>query len=752
MKTTMGDVSRYVGSLDHSTIPERLILPTPPTRRSASSVGSVSGSKSLDRKSDSGLERWRVPLKMGLCQSYITGKDSGSTSLELEDDFTKQTCPPGEIGRYLRQQHSSTEPPLAGRLPKTRPAKHPPVRQLAQDEDNSSMSSWEFRGGANKLSHKKPEKQPKKSQEQSGKLAVLIQEQLQLEKELNELEQIREQLVPPLYLQSLTSSNQADDDSSLKASNGEQSHRSVVEFTLYSGIQKDHIPKRRGISSALDAGLNLPVSGPSSATAGLEVTSGDSTDREVEGLLSELLFPEQNYDDTSPLLYDGVLEEKMKFSDQNEVKVSSRTRMSNGFHKPNNFPSIANEMMHNYSTPPKPLAHFGAGLVPAQTNQTRASSFSHEKVRQFVSLKKHELYWKNQIGNRRRILEQKLDTVARLGVEEQYFYSQGELSKIEKAIADLFQCLSPVDVQWLTRNGVTQTTCFPSQPKLLSPVFGQPSHQRHYFDITQGPSGKGLSVPREFGYNQSIPQTQSTTNSIPSGEPGRGPNYGMTFIGLQDTDNISAVFSRNPPCSNKETQTVNGFQGGLNSASGINHTFAKQHEFLNQVLVTRQPQGPVGKVEVVDPKGHSGDRASEARKEEIGEDISVAQFSHGERWRVNPHSSVRGKPQQTPVKQLSFDDQEVVRLKEKLGLEQSELQETLEKEKILFLEEQRRLKEEEVEQLNWMRQRREMERQNAGRTCQTIVSEGMQTDRASERREAGPKVSRLVTALKKNYH
>ncbi|KAJ7357572.1 Proto-oncoprotein DBL [Desmophyllum pertusum] len=182
-RITTNDVTRHTKSRDRSSTQENLILPTPPTSRPASAINGTE--RDSERKRYSGSERRPMSETLDSSQSY---------SRFAEEDFMSHTCPPGETGRYLRQS-SGKEPRES--FERTG-YKQPPVRQATQNEDVLSNSSVESQVVAKKVAPKKPErKKLKKALEtSSSNMDHLIQEQIKLERELKELQKIRERLVP----------------------------------------------------------------------------------------------------------------------------------------------------------------------------------------------------------------------------------------------------------------------------------------------------------------------------------------------------------------------------------------------------------------------------------------------------------------------------------------------------------------------------------------------------------------------------
>ena len=134
--------------------------------------------------------------------SYQPYSKRSSAKPFTEEDLLSQTCPPGATGRYFRQ--------ISGREPRdnedwrTGP-KHPYVRQAVPGEGVLSTSSADTHVLAKKVAPKKPErKKLKKAQETSSNMNHLIREQIKLERELKQLQEIGECLVPPLICASYT--------------------------------------------------------------------------------------------------------------------------------------------------------------------------------------------------------------------------------------------------------------------------------------------------------------------------------------------------------------------------------------------------------------------------------------------------------------------------------------------------------------------------------------------------------------------
>ena len=771
--TTM-DASRYTRPCDLSSLQETLILPTPPASPATTAVNGSTVEREAERRQYSVSERRPVSGELDSYQAY--SKDLGSRY--TDDDVLSQTCPPGETGRYLR--HSSGKEYRRNFDQQPKHSNYPAVGQRVQNEDSLSNSSVESQVQARKAAPKKPErKKLKKTQEESSNVDFLIQEQMKLEKELKELQKIREQMVPPLDLRELHA-NQVEGISDGAIARGKRSPRS----------------KDLRVSPSHSGHL---ISGPAHSIARPELMSDDSVDREVEGLLSEMLFSGDSEDDTSPLK-GGYLSPELEthIPQANSVQYSPPRLLVNGYHNgfpdPNlrnsysegystpakgtsqfvgdhrtHEPSITNGYVENYSTTPQHTPQF----VSAQSNYSAlAPSVSQDKVGQFCLLKKQEMYWMNRVRQQRQILAQPLNTVVRHEVEEQYFYAQEELSRIENAIADLFQRLSPEDVQQLIISGMipSGTKFIPSPYNLdalrttnhisLSGLYNQldqrslPQHHQQHVPYPVAPGSVG-NVPQRTGYQPTLSQPQYNTSIAPSyvqdGEnllhryQDTSFNSGNTSRQFQrDTDAIRSSFVK-PPCTNKETQTFNRGQvrKEVDTGQRLVHNFEisgsassnrqsmdqdktqyENDQYVEQINSTKQPResGNDLRIEADDSQVYSTENASVVEDAALvsGMILSQPEENTAGEGTVNEklHSNAHGRQKPTAVKQPSFDDHEVVKLKEKLEQEQQELRDSLKREQMKFLEEQRRLKEEEERQNEWM-----VEQENQRRMRESLVRE-----------------------------
>ena len=728
-RTNNSNGSLYTRSRDYFSAEETLILPTPPVRRPATAINGTSDSAAMDlrQKQPHSRETSKLPDSS---QSYFNGFVKG--------DVMSQTCPPGETGRYLKHSRGRDPRESFERQPKY--VNYPLVQQLEQNGDllnNAPLKSY-----TRKMAPKKPaRKKVKKTGEESKNIDNLLMEQMKLEKELKELQQIREKIVPPLDLSELNANHASysDHERYLNPKSISTSGPSVSS-------QGRH-PKDFKVSSLSSGHF---TSGPSSLTVKPELTSDDSIDREVEGLLSEMLFLRDDEDDTSPLKHDSLSPEVKTYPYTNGAQSSSPKVTTNGYYNGVHEPKITNSVVDSspsssgYTPPP-------AG---SKKYHSRVSDVSQDKIEQFCALKQQEMYWMNRIRHQRQILAQPLNTVVRHEVEEQYFYAQEQLSGIEKAIADLFQHLSPGEVEVLVKNGVVK----PDPEYILSPFnshslqtnyytnpsynqFGQRSlaqqpQQNAAYPLVPGPATNGINVPQRFGYQQTTSQTQFATNLAPF----HSQRIGNAFTGFQETSigsgnvsnqtgtRASDVIVNKPASVNKERQTVNGVHAhnGTTTSNILDRDLKKTEDNSDEVnqrertrnisilpvsqnTSTKLPQAEDSEQEQrisnpVDITGLSNE-ASPVNQIAVGkqEDQPSGEFvvqgaGNEKEYYVAPEEN--GKL--VAVKRPSFDDHEVVKLKEKLEFEQKELSDSLKREEMRFLEEQRRLKEEEERQNQWM--------------------------------------------------
>ena len=728
-RTNNSNGSLYTRSRDYSSAEETLILPTPPVRRPATAINGTSDSAAMDLKQKQPHSRETSKLPDS-SQSYFNGFVKG--------DVMSQTCPPGETGRYLKHSRGRDPRESFERQPKY--VNYPLVQQLEQNGDllnNAPLKSY-----TRKMAPKKPaRKKVKKTEEESKNIDNLLMEQMKLEKELKELQQIREKIVPPLDLSELNANHASYSDHERYLN-----PKSISTSGLSVSSQGRH-PKDFKVSSLSSGHF---TSGPSSLTVKPELTSDDSIDREVEGLLSEMLFLRDDEDDTSPLKQGSLSPEVKTYPYTNGAQSSSPKVTTNGYYNGVHEPKITNSVVDSspsssgYTPPP-------AG---SKKYHSRVSDVSQDKIEQFCALKQQEMYWMNRIRHQRQILAQPLNTVVRHEVEEQYFYAQEQLSGIEKAIADLFQHLSPGEVEVLVKNGVVK----PDPEYILSPFnshslqtnyytnpsynqFGQRSlaqqpQQNAAYPLVPGPATNGINVPQRFGYQQTTSQTQFATNLAPF----HSQRIGNAFTGFQETSigsgnvsnqtgtRASDVIVNKPASVNKETQTVNGVHAhnGTTTSNILDRDLKKTEDNSDEVnqrertrnisilpvsqnTSTKLPQAEDSEQEQrisnpVDITGLSNE-ASPVNKIAVGkqEDQPSGEFvvqgaGNEKEYYVAPEES--GKL--VAVKRPSFDDHEVVKLKEKLEFEQKELSDSLKREEMRFLEEQRRLKEEEERQNQWM--------------------------------------------------
>ena len=783
------DSSRYTRPRDLCSLQETLILPTPPASRATTAINGATVGKDGERKQYNGSERRPVSGELDSYQAY--SKDLGSRY--TDGDVLNQTFPPGETRRYLRHSSGKEYRRNFDQQPK-HVSNYPAVGQRVHNEDSPSYLSVESQVQARKTVPKKPErKKLKKTQEESSNMNFLIQEQMKLEKELKGLQKMREQMVPPLDLREL--------------------HANHVE-----GGSDDVIARSKRAPSSKDLKASLTrsghlISGPAHSTARPELMSDDSVDREVEGLLSEMLFSGDSEDDTSPLK-GGYLSPELEthFRQTSSPQKSPSRLLVNGYHNGFPDPHMRNSYLESYSTPAKGISEFVGDhrthepyitneymenysatpqhtpqIVSTQSNYSALGPIeSQDKVEQFRLLKKQEIYWMNRVRQQRQNLAQPLNTVVRHEVEEQYFYAQEELNRIENAIADLFQHFSPEEVQYLMRSGMIPTgkeyirspynlnALRTSNHISSSSLYNQldqrplPQHQQRHVPYPAAP-GSVANAPQRTGYQPTLFQPQYNTSITPSYVQdggnlllrSQGTGFNSTNASRQfqgDTDTFNSSFVK-PPCTDKETQTFNGGQLRKEENTRLDHSVEisgnvstnrqpvdqnksqyKNDQCIEQINSTNQPREPDNDLRIEDddpqvyptglsqvyPTGHSQVYPTENASfvEDAAPVSSMVPRQHEENipgkgtGDEELHSDAHGRQKPAAVKQPSFDDHEVVKLKEKLEQEQQELRDSLKREQMKFLEEQRRLKEEEERQSDWM-----AEQENQRRMRESLARE-----------------------------
>ena len=695
-------------------------------------------------------------------------ESSLSMSRQVEEktrksDYLNQTCPPDETGRSLWSDRAMEK------------------RQF--DWASKSLERSSQTGQLKKSAPKKPErKKIKKTQGESSNVSYLIQEQRKLERELKELQTKRQPLVPPLDLRGANPSQASSVDS----------------------IPRDtHLHHSNGWSSTSSGHF---ISNPTRSVQRPELTSDDSMDREVEGLLSEVLSSRDSEDDTSPSKQDSLVPRTSRKQDH------SPRLFVNGYHEGVLEPSPGNGTLGPYSSPRPNNPRFvsdnenrvptlangvydGSSPHPLQfsiariKNSPRAPVESQDKVKQFWSLKKQEMYWMNRVRHQRQILAQSLDMVVRHEVEEQYFYSQEELSRIENAISDLFRRLSPEDVQRLMKNGMVtvnpkynpsentlhalQTSCV-TNPSRFDNHSGQwplSQHQPQPGTSSAAPGllANGVNMPQKFGYQRASPQYPQNASVA----PGFGRETRNKVLSHQDASlnrervpsepheiHISHVSTfAKPPCDHKETQTFNDLQSrneyrvsqilddnvDIPSSVGMGNKTKGTRDENGQppredsVVQQLQEPGNEHRVEANYPRIYpAGNTSLEEEDEPVVELASLEQTEvyAAELVPDDPineavtHSTVHEVRKTSAAKQPSFDDYEVVKLKEKLEQEQRELSESLKREEMKFREEQRRLAQEQEQEDKWMAEQEERQRM---RESLSRVSETQDTEWSADK-------------------
>jgi len=757
------DASRYSTPRNLALSEENLILPTPPSSRKSSSVNGGSVERDLGRSQSGTLDRSIQNERIESSPSIP--KQIGEKT--RNSDYLNQTCPPEETGRCL----------WSGRA----------MERRELDWPSHSLERSSRTGQLKKPAPKKPErKKIKKTQGESSNVGYLIQEQRKLERELKGLQTERQPLVPPL---------------DLRGANPSQAS-SVVS------IPRDtHSHHSNGWSSTSSGHF---VSNPARSVQRPELTSDDSMDREVEGLLSVVLSSRDSEDDTSPSKQDSLVPRTSKKQDH------SPRLFVNGYHegvlernpgngtlgpysslRPNNsrfvsdnenrVPTLANGVYDGSS--PQSLQF----SISRLNNSPREPVVSQDKVQQFWSLKKQEMYWMNRVRHQRQILAQSLDTVVRHEVEEQYFYSQEELSRIENAILDLFRRLSPEDVQRLMKNGMvtvnpkynpsentlhalqTSRVTNPSRFDNQLEQWPLPQHQPQPGTSSAAPGllANGVNMPQKFGYQRASPQYPHNASVA----PGFGRETRNKVLSHQDANlnrervpsepqeiHISHVSSfAKPPCDDKETQTFNDLQS--RKEYSVSQILDDNVEIPSSVLMgnktketrdeNRQPPhqdrvvqqvqepGKQHRVEANYPRVYpAGNTSLEEEDEPVVELASLEQTESNAAElvpddcinEVVSRSTVHEARKTSAVKQPSFDDYEVVKLKEKLDQEQRELSESLKREEMKFREEQRRLAQEQEQEDKWMAEQEERQRM---RESLSRVSEMQDTEWSADKEPEG---------------
>lgn len=712
------------------------------------------------RRNQSGALVRSMPYERTESSPSISKQIGGKTR---KGDYLNQAYPPEETGRYLG----------SGRA----------MEQREFDWPSHSLERSSQTGQLRKSAPKKPDrKKIKKTQGESSNVGYLIQEQRKLERELKELETERQPLVPPLDLRG-TNPSQA---------------RSVIS------VPRDTQLHHSNDWSSTSSGHF--ISNPARPIQRPEVTSDDSIDREVEGLLSEMLSPRDSEDDTSPSKQDSFVPRTSRKQDH------SPRLFVNGYHEGVLEPNPGNGIPGPHSSPrsniPRVVSdnenrvprlangwHDGSSPQSFQfstsriSNLPRAPVVSQDKVEQFWSLKKQEMYWMNRVRLQRQILAQSLDTVVRHEVEEQYFYSQEELSRIENAIADLFRRLSPEDVQRLMKNGMVTVNpkYIPSENTLLAlqtssvtnpsgfknPLDQRPlpQHQPQLGTSSAAPGllTNGVNMPQKFGYQRASPQYPRNANVA----PGFGRETRNKVLSHQDASLNSERVPSEPQeshishvlpvakltCDDKETRTFKGLQ--TRSECSVSQTLDDDVEIPSSVYMgnetneTRDENGQLprqdGVVQQLQEPGNerrveanypsiypAGNTSLEEEDDPVVELASLEQTESNDEELVPDdfvnelvsHSTAHEVRKPSTVKQPSFDDHEVVKLKEKLDQEQRELLESLKKEEMKFREEQRRLAEEQEQDEKWMAEQEERQRM---RESLSRVSEMQDTEWSADK-------------------
>lgn len=766
-RITNTSASRYSRPRDLAASEETLTLPTPPTSRASSALKRRTPSDRIDAN-----------------QTYSEKIGRRLT----EGDSLNQTYSPGELGRYVggRRGREFDRPTIY--------VNKQTERKTVDKKEFSSRPYGESGSQFRKSAPKKPDrKKIKKIQGESNNMDYLIQEQMKLEKELKDLQKVGQQLVPPLDLRSL-SPNQG---------------------SCINDIPRDTQSLHSNAFRVTSANPGPMISERAHSIQKLEVTSDDSMDREVEGLLSELLSSRDSEDDTSPLQPDSLVPElKISIPQTNGIQDSSPRLIANGYHESIPDPNLKKGISEFYCSPGSSVAlspsdsenriaavanghsgDYSQHHLQFSTAQRNHSPHGHvasqDKVEQFRALKKQEMYWMNRVRHQRQILAQPLDKIVRQEVEEQYFYAQEELSRIENAIAVLFRYLTPEDVQWLMKNGMvtvnpdyvpsantlhaSQTSNFVSPTRfddqLVQPSLPQHQRERASFPATPGLFINGVKMPQKLEYQRASPSEYPHSGNT---SPGRGlDDTRINISSYQDArinrENSPSERQGNvvtpassfvkPPCTDKETQTFIGSQTQkkvnatrtlydnveVSSSTSLNsepnETNYENFLLVHQRSLTQQLQEPGDefRVEANDPQINKADSASSEEEDEPA--IGMVSVQHMENTAKKivpddtvteevPHSIEHEAEKPTTVKQPSFDDHEVVKLKEKLELEQQELRDSIKREQMKFLEEQRRLKEEEEQQVIWMA---EQENQQRMRESLASESEVQDTERSAKK-------------------
>ena len=408
-------------------------LPTPPTARSAAS-GRL---RTKDWNPDSFQSLFDQLSPKGHEYDGDYSENGYSTVLPVG-----QTCPRGSGGRYF-QERSSKERPITERAAQR---KQVPVRPAA-NEDHEEF--WV------ELSPPKKPARKRSLSNSSSTNASLLQEQRQLERELEELERDRAERVPPLDLRSLSDfGNSTNHHRQLSASDRQPSvsdwypsasrrqFSASVEQLSVSDLQSPasnrdqfSVSNRQPSVSDLQRSVADRKFSASDRSVGSDSRAGlsskaDSIDREVENLLQEL--------------------EAFRFSPpgfSSTARDTARNPRCQWQRSPN---SAAFNGVSSPSFVDGPVIRSPSGLkAPANP--------AADRLRQFCLLKKQELYWQNEITKSRQLLERSLERVIRQDIEEQYFYAQEQLCRLEKAITVASHRLTPADTKWLLHHGLIST-------------------------------------------------------------------------------------------------------------------------------------------------------------------------------------------------------------------------------------------------------------------------------------------------------
>ena len=672
-------------------------LPTPPTNRSASSTSGRTSDGDWNLNS-SEFRSQSLP-RQSSARAYHPDCNFDNDLSAVESSHV--TCPPGVRGRYLHEHCGSTG--------------QPSVRQFARGdhEEFSSGSSSEL------LPPKKPARKRSSSNQENPPNGGLLQEQLQIERELQQLDHERSKdfQVPPLDLRALNKAPAELESFTLS--------QSLMDLQRCKDVHRNQSPcghlfdYSSSINSERQIGSNQATNAGSLLRP--ELFSDDSIDREVEGFLN----------DFEPPRFSPMGCNTSTASDQREPVFQPRTERP--------FENNLKTMVYN-----------GVGIIPSSlrsrhepvvspsfvTQVPSGLEISQERLRHFCILKKQELFWRSQIAKYRGFLEQRLDRVVRQDIEEQYFYAQEELCRMEKALAAVFYQLSSIETKWLMQHGLISTHRLQKSVSSVTLEFpdisllslaGHESDQRPYqpknglSDVTRDPGlvhngfshvglggvppieSSGLTSPAALhapqqqhssvGHLQFHKETQTQDNNSVAGHV--SPYYQNGTEDSLRRDPQREVPSPQRSVSEEPGNQCAGHRGEGKQQLQLRHQQQEQlwqQQQQQQQLLRQQQQQQVLRQQQQRQRQQQQQQQQQLNQDEQSREPNLAEAE-----------------KKAATKQPSFDDEEVRQLQKEVEREQRELEEVLEKEREQYKEEQRRLKEEEQQEQEWLRQQKEME-------------------------------------------